>query len=45
MVAFELVEGTKLESAIERLFAAPNAAYLHLHFAAPGCYAARVERA
>jgi hypothetical protein len=45
MVAFELVEGTKLEGAIERLFAAPNAAYLHLHSAAPGCYAARVERA
>ena len=45
MVAFELVEGSKLEGAIERLFAAPNAAYLHLHYAAPGCYAARVERA
>jgi hypothetical protein len=45
MVAFELVEGTKLEGTIERLFAAPNAAYLHLHYAAPGCYAARVERA
>jgi hypothetical protein len=23
----------------------PNAEYLHVHFAAPGCYAARVERA
>ena len=45
MVKFELVEGTKLEEAIERLFADPRAAYLHVHFAAPGCYAARVERA
>jgi len=45
MVARELVEGTQLESAIGRLFAAPGAAYLHLHYAAPGCYAARVERA
>ena len=45
MVKFELVEGTKLEEAIERLFANPRAAYLHVHFAAPGCYAARVERA
>lgn len=45
MVAFELVEGTKLEAAIERLLAKPRAAYLHIHFAAPGCYAARVERA
>ena len=45
MVTFELVEGGKLEEAIERLFADPRAAYLHVHFAAPGCYAARVERA
>jgi len=45
MVAFELVEGARLEAAIERLQAKPRAAYLHIHFAAPGCYAARVERA
>lgn len=45
MVDRELVEGTNLETAIERLFAEPRAAYLHIHFAAPGCYAARVERA
>jgi len=38
-------EETQLEAAIARLFAAPGAAYLHLHYAAPGCYAARVERA
>ena len=45
MVGWELTEGEKLEDAIERLLAAPRAAYLHVHFAAPGCYAARVERA
>jgi hypothetical protein len=45
MVKFELVEGVNLEGAIERLLAEPRAAYLHIHFAAPGCYAARVERA
>ena len=45
MVGFELVEGEKLEGAIDRLLAQPRAAYLHVHFAAPGCYAARVERA
>lgn len=45
MVAFELVQGRELEAAIERLFADPRADYLHIHFAAPGCYAARVERA
>ena len=45
MVERELVEGTALEGAIGRLFANPRAAYLHIHYAAPGCYAARVERA
>ncbi len=45
MVERELVEGTALEGAIERLFANPRAAYLHVHYAAPGCYAARVDRA
>ena len=44
MVGWELSDGTKLEGAIERLFADPRAAYLHVHFAAPGCYAARIER-
>ena len=45
MVGFELVDGVKLEGAIDRLFGQPRTAYLHVHFAAPGCYAARVERA
>jgi hypothetical protein len=45
MIGFELVDGAKLEGAIARQFADPRAAYLHLHFAAPGCYAACVERA
>ena len=42
----DVVEGAALEAAIERLLlAAPNAAYLHLHNARPGCYMARVDRA
>ena len=45
MVGWELVEGARLEGAIERLLAKPGAAYMHVHYAAPGCYAARVERA
>jgi hypothetical protein len=45
MVGHELVEGQRIEQAIERLFADTAAAYLHVHFASPGCYAARVERA
>ena len=45
MAGWELVEGDQLEGAIARLLAEPRAVYLHVHFAAPGCYAARVERA
>jgi len=45
MVAWELVDGRQLVAGIERLFADPRAAYLHVHFAAPGCYAAQVRRA
>jgi hypothetical protein len=45
MLGHELVDGCELEGAIEKLFRAPKAEYLHVHFAAPGCYAARVSRA
>ncbi len=45
MTGWELIDGVKLEEAIERQFANPCTAYLHAHFAAPGCYAARIERA
>ena len=45
MTGWELIEGAQLEAAIEKLFADPRAAYLHVHFAAPGCYAAHIERA
>jgi hypothetical protein len=45
MTGWELIEGIFLEEAIERQFADASAHYLHIHFAAPGCYAARVERA
>jgi uncharacterized protein DUF1203 len=44
MVGWELVDGRELEGAIERRFADPRAAYLHVHYAAPGCYAARIGR-
>ncbi len=45
MIGHELIAGETLESAIERRLADPRAAYLHVHFAAPGCYAARIDRA
>jgi hypothetical protein len=44
MTGREIVEGADVEAAIERQFANANAEYLHIHFAAPGCYAARVDR-
>ena len=45
MLAWELIDGRQLVAGIERLFADARAAYLHVHFAAPGCYAAQVLRA
>lgn len=45
MVGHQLTEGTGLEAALEMLFRDSRAAYLHAHYAAPGCYAARIDRA
>jgi hypothetical protein len=41
----DVVDGRELEGAISRLFDDGRAAYLHVHYAKPGCYAARIERA
>ncbi len=40
----DLVDGTELESALERLFLRPDIAYVHAHYAKRGCYAARIDR-
>ena len=45
MVDADVVEGREAEPLIERLFADPQVAYIHAHYARPGCYAARIERA
>src|SRR4029077_5453616 len=45
MTGCELIDGPELETAIGRLLAVTEARYLHVHFAAAGCYAACVERA
>jgi Protein of unknown function (DUF1203) len=45
MLEADVVEGAEVEPTIERLLANPRAAYLHLHNAKPGCFAARVDRA
>ena len=45
MAEHRLVDGRELESAITALFANPAAAYLHVHYASAGCYAARIDPA
>jgi hypothetical protein len=43
MVDADVTEGTGLEPVAERLLGAPGAAYLHVHNARPGCFAARID--
>jgi hypothetical protein len=45
LVASDLALANDVEAAIERQFAKPEVAYLHAHNAAPGCFAARIDRA
>lgn len=45
MADADVVAGQDLEGVIARLFANPGVRYLHAHYAKPGCYAARIERA
>jgi hypothetical protein len=45
LVNADVVDGRELEATIATLFADARADYLHVHFAKPGCYAARVLRA
>jgi hypothetical protein len=44
MVDADVVEGARAGPLIERLFADPAVAYIHAHYAKPGCYAARIDR-
>ena len=41
----EVLQGTDLEAAIDRLLGREPDAYLHVHFAGPGCFACRIDRA
>jgi hypothetical protein len=45
MLCADVAPGTDAESAIAQSFALQRVAYLHIHYAKPGCYACRVERA
>jgi hypothetical protein len=44
MVDADVADGKALEPLIDRLFGNKTVEYLHLHYARPGCYAARVDR-
>lgn len=45
MVDGSVVAGPQIKAHIEKLFADPEVAYLHLHNAGAGCYSCKVERA
>ena len=44
IVEADVVEGTAVEILLDRLFARPDTAYVHIHYAKRGCFAALVER-
>jgi hypothetical protein len=41
----DIVAGADVEKLIERLLSNPDTAYIHAHYAKPGCFAARIARA
>ncbi len=45
MVDADVVDGSRLSESIPAMLQDPRVAYLHLHNAKPGCFAARVTRA
>lgn len=45
MIEADLTEGAEAAALIERVFANPDVAYIHAHYARRGCFAATVERA
>ena len=45
MLGGVVVQGSELEAAADRLLDDVSVAYLHVHNAGPGCFAARIDRA
>jgi hypothetical protein len=45
MLDADVVEGTQLVPLIDRMLSETAVAFLHVHNARPGCYAARIDRA
>lgn len=44
MLDAEIAQGTQIEAAIARLFGIAAVGDIHVHYAASGCYACRIER-
>lgn len=44
MIDADLIDGRTIEVSIDRLFAKPAVAYVHVHNAKPGCYSGRIDR-
>lgn len=44
MLDADLADGADAEGTIKRMLADPRVAYLHAHYARPGCFAARIDR-
>jgi hypothetical protein len=40
----DVVEGKQIEAALEPLLSSERVSYVHVHFAKPGCYAARIVK-
>jgi len=45
MIDADVVDGRDVETALTRMFGNERVRYMHVHYAAPGCYACRVDRA
>jgi Protein of unknown function (DUF1203) len=45
MADADLVDGRRVEALIEQLLGNPAVSYVHAHYAKPGCFACRIERA
>lgn len=45
LIGADVVDGKQLEDVVMQQLNDDRAAYLHVHYAKPGCYAARIERA
>jgi hypothetical protein len=45
LIGADVIEGDRAEEAVARFFEDPAVEFLHVHFAKPGCYACRIDRA